>query len=187
MVRPCGSLPVGSALLQPSPTLSNEGGGSNRLTDREPLGETGRARALPSEPPKGSWNRKAATPWRSAAFTAVLSGCQTRPHSSQGGLECSGAHGRSQPARAMQKMRCQQLHRASRTTTVFCIPHPAIDVFSTLTSVLPIEQATWWKATPAVASPSCLPAQPTELSTEKSNKSLNRHAAFMRTSRPRSP
>jgi len=39
-------------LQKPTPSLPNKGGSSNRLEDRDILAETGRARALPFEPPK---------------------------------------------------------------------------------------------------------------------------------------
>jgi hypothetical protein len=47
-------------LQKPTPSLPNEGGSSNGLEDRDILAETGRARALPFEPPKKGANEKAA-------------------------------------------------------------------------------------------------------------------------------
>jgi len=60
-------------LLQPPSSLPKEGGSSNGLEDRAILAETGRARALPFEPPKLGRERKSRRPCAvTAAFVAGL-------------------------------------------------------------------------------------------------------------------
>ncbi|BEP41704.1 hypothetical protein GmRootV15_22930 [Variovorax sp. V15] len=51
-------------LQKPTHPLLNEGGSSNGLADRDILAETGRARALPFEPPKKRHERKSRRPVR---------------------------------------------------------------------------------------------------------------------------
>jgi len=55
----CGP-PKDVDLQKPTHPLLNGGGSSNGLADRDILAETGRARALPFEPPKRGSNEKAA-------------------------------------------------------------------------------------------------------------------------------